>query len=258
MSGNLSRKAFYAVVLGSGLSACSPVIPDMRPSSLNSGNFPYPIAPYNPEPYRDITPLEEYFEPQILQPIEPQIQNNFGTQASTDPSRIELRTVDYNGVEPVGAILINIADKKLYLINGGGTAMEYPIATARAGVYEDYSNLDIGNLRENPTWTPTDAMVGATPTTADDPNNPLGEYAINLNRNGNDTLLRIHGTRDADRRSIGTAASAGCFRMLNEHVENLFYRVNRGASVKTYTQSGATPGLNYGGQSPSRMFTFKQ
>ena len=45
--------------------------------------------------------------------------------------------------------------------------------------------------------------------------NPLGAKALYL---GN-TLYRIHGTNDA--RSIGTASSSGCFRMLNGHVAHL-------------------------------------
>jgi lipoprotein-anchoring transpeptidase ErfK/SrfK len=45
--------------------------------------------------------------------------------------------------------------------------------------------------------------------------NPLGALAIYLGK----TLYRIHGTNDA--KSIGRAASSGCFRMLNEHVLHL-------------------------------------
>ena len=45
--------------------------------------------------------------------------------------------------------------------------------------------------------------------------NPLGAMALYL---GN-TLYRIHGTNDA--KSIGRAASSGCFRMLNGHIIDL-------------------------------------
>jgi lipoprotein-anchoring transpeptidase ErfK/SrfK len=55
--------------------------------------------------------------------------------------------------------------------------------------------------------------------------NPLGAKAIYL---GN-TLYRIHGTNDA--KTIGQAASSGCFRMLNGHVLDLADRVQIGGAV---------------------------
>jgi hypothetical protein len=56
-------------------------------------------------------------------------------------------------------------------------------------------------------------------------NNPLGAKALYL---GN-TLYRIHGTNDA--KSIGRAASSGCFRMLNGHIVDLASRVSIGTPV---------------------------
>ena len=55
--------------------------------------------------------------------------------------------------------------------------------------------------------------------------NPLGAKALYLGK----TLYRIHGTNDA--RSIGSAASSGCFRMLNGHVVDLASRVQVGTTV---------------------------
>ena len=55
--------------------------------------------------------------------------------------------------------------------------------------------------------------------------NPLGARALYL---GN-TLYRIHGTNDA--KSIGRAASSGCFRMLNEHVLHLASIAPAGTAV---------------------------
>jgi hypothetical protein len=56
--------------------------------------------------------------------------------------------------------------------------------------------------------------------------NPLGVKALFL---GN-TLYRIHGTNDP--KTIGYAASSGCFRMMNEHVVHLAALVNVGTTVK--------------------------
>jgi len=55
--------------------------------------------------------------------------------------------------------------------------------------------------------------------------NPLGAKALYL---GN-TLYRIHGTNDP--KSIGHAASSGCFRMMNEHVLHLASLAGPGTQV---------------------------
>ena len=53
-----------------------------------------------------------------------------------------------------------------------------------------------------------------------------------LDTNGRDTAIRIHGTTSP--RSIGSAASNGCFRMYNSHVMDLYNRVPIGTIVHAY------------------------
>ena len=53
--------------------------------------------------------------------------------------------------------------------------------------------------------------------------NPLGARAIYLYEGKKDTHLRIHGTIAPE--TIGTNSSNGCFRMVNEHVMDLYGRV---------------------------------
>jgi lipoprotein-anchoring transpeptidase ErfK/SrfK len=55
----------------------------------------------------------------------------------------------------------------------------------------------------------------------------VGARAILLDR----FPVAIHGTSRKMRRSIGTAASYGCIRMLDEDVIDLFDRVRIGAPV---------------------------
>ena len=57
--------------------------------------------------------------------------------------------------------------------------------------------------------------------------NPMGARAILLDRDE----IAIHGTNRRMRASIGTAASYGSIRMLNEDVIDLFDRVTVGAPV---------------------------
>ena len=59
--------------------------------------------------------------------------------------------------------------------------------------------------------------------------NPLGARAIYLFAGGRDTLFRIHGTTEP--LSIGTKASSGCIRMVNQDVIELYRRVPIGSRV---------------------------
>jgi lipoprotein-anchoring transpeptidase ErfK/SrfK len=61
--------------------------------------------------------------------------------------------------------------------------------------------------------------------------NPLGARAMYLfNEKGQDTLFRIHGSPEWA--SIGTAASSGCIRMINQDVIDLYSRVRPGRTSK--------------------------
>ena len=64
------------------------------------------------------------------------------------------------------------------------------------------------------------------------PKNPLGARAIYLYQDGHDTAIRIHGTVEPN--SIGRSVSNGCLRMVNDHVIDLYNRVELGAPVMVY------------------------
>ncbi|WP_428546933.1 L,D-transpeptidase [Profundibacter sp.] len=51
--------------------------------------------------------------------------------------------------------------------------------------------------------------------------------------------LRIHGTNAP--RTIGTAVSNGCARLINPHVIDLYDRVSKGARVVLYKKANAGP-----------------
>jgi lipoprotein-anchoring transpeptidase ErfK/SrfK len=58
-----------------------------------------------------------------------------------------------------------------------------------------------------------------------DGENPLGTHAMYLGS----TLYRIHGSNDPD--TVGEASSAGCFRMRNTDIADLYKRVPVGTTV---------------------------
>ncbi|MCK5934332.1 MAG: L,D-transpeptidase [Fulvimarina manganoxydans] len=142
--------------------------------------------------------------------------------AAASETRIDL------GAEP-GTIVIKTAERKLYLVTDTDRALVYDIAVGKPSE-QWFGKSWVSKKREAPTWTPTPSMREKNPrlpqSVAPGPNNPLGERAINLGWGA----YRIHGTNKPQ--SIGSAASAGCFRMRNGDVKDLFERVHVGAEVR--------------------------
>ncbi|MEO4044945.1 L,D-transpeptidase [Hoeflea sp.] len=157
------------------------------------------------------------------------------TGPALDPQFLPQK-VDFTRDYPVGTIVVDTANRFLYLIESKNIARRYGIGVGRAGLAFS-GTAEIGRKAKWPSWRPTDDMIRRNPGKyaryADGvpggPNNPLGSRALYLYRDGQDTLYRIHGTTEPS--SIGKAVSNGCFRMLNEHVEDLFERVPVGAKV---------------------------
>jgi len=143
--------------------------------------------------------------------------------------------VTFTGYEP-GTIVIDTSARRLYLVESFSTARRYAIAVGREGL-QFKGTVAVGDKQEWPRWIPTldmqkrepkhygqykDGMPGGG-------ENPLGARAIYLYDGKKDTHLRIHGTIAPQ--SIGTSASNGCFRMMNEHVMDLYSRVKIGTKV---------------------------
>ncbi|QND61498.1 L,D-transpeptidase [Mesorhizobium huakuii] len=143
--------------------------------------------------------------------------------------------VEFTGYEP-GTIVIDTSARRLYLVESFSTARRYAIAVGREGL-QFKGTVAVGDKQEWPRWIPTldmqkrepkhygqykDGMPGGG-------QNPLGARAIYLYDGKKDTHLRIHGTIAPQ--SIGTSASNGCFRMINEHVMDLYSRVKVGTKV---------------------------
>ncbi|MBN9071156.1 MAG: L,D-transpeptidase family protein [Rhizobiales bacterium] len=147
----------------------------------------------------------------------------------------EPQTVDYPGYQP-GTIVIDTSARRLYLIQSSQTARRYAIAVGRDGL-QFHGKVAVGDKQEWPRWIPTLDMQKREPKhygqykdgMPGGPDNPLGARAIYLYDGKKDTHLRIHGTNQPQ--SIGTSASNGCFRMINEHVQDLYSRVKIGTQV---------------------------
>jgi lipoprotein-anchoring transpeptidase ErfK/SrfK len=143
--------------------------------------------------------------------------------------------VYFDNYEQPGTIIVDTGRRVLFYTLSDSEAIRYGVAVGKDGF--SWSGIaQIGRKTEWPSWTPPTSMIRRKPELAKfangmpgGPENPLGARALYLFANGRDTLFRIHGTNEPQ--SIGTAASSGCIRMLNEEVTELYDRVFIGTKV---------------------------
>ncbi len=128
-------------------------------------------------------------------------------------------------------IVISQHERKLYLTEGNGIAIRYPIAIGMAGRAWSGETAVEGKFMA-PDWKAPAVVRAAHPNLnsvipGGSPRNPMGAAAITLRL----SEVAIHGTTQTMRRSIGSAASFGCIRMYNEDVLDLYQRVSVGMPV---------------------------
>jgi lipoprotein-anchoring transpeptidase ErfK/SrfK len=131
-----------------------------------------------------------------------------------------------------GSILVRTSERKLYFILPGGQAIAYRVGVGKEGFAWSGTN-HISRKATWPDWRPPAVMIKREADRGHiipafmkgGPTNPLGARAMYIGA----TDFRIHGTTQPW--SIGHAVSSGCIRMLNEHVIDLYGRVQVGAKV---------------------------
>jgi lipoprotein-anchoring transpeptidase ErfK/SrfK len=137
-------------------------------------------------------------------------------------------SINFPSSYPVGSIVIDTRGRRLFLVQSPTSALLYQISVGRDG-FTWTGTESISRKAEWPDWYPPDEMRERDWRLPEKMTggikNPLGAMALYL---GN-SLYRIHGTNDA--KSIGQAASSGCFRMLNAHIVDLAGRVEVGTPV---------------------------
>jgi len=161
------------------------------------------------------------------------MSNVFGPSSDSQDDRplaspIPRATVSFDGPYAPGTIVVNTAERRLYLVLPGRQALRYGVGVGRPG-FSWAGVTHIANKREWPDWTPPPQMLRRRP---DLPrhmeggiDNPLGARAMYLAG----TLYRIHGSNEPD--TIGQAVSSGCIRMTNDDVIDLYGRASVGAKV---------------------------
>ena len=148
--------------------------------------------------------------------------------------RQEVSYPDGAQYEP-GTVVVDTPNRFLYLVEANGMAMRYGIGVGRQG-FSWAGDAQIKAKREWPKWFPPSEMIDRKPDLEPyrdgmDPGltNPLGARALYLYQNGKDTLFRLHGTPEWW--TIGTAASSGCIRLMNQDIIDLYSRVPMNARV---------------------------
>ncbi|MES2664607.1 MAG: L,D-transpeptidase [Pseudomonadota bacterium] len=220
-------KFLAAFVLMAGVSAC---VPD--PALVNAGLVKAPPAAVAAPDAAYAATKDANFDIPAL-PVD-QIPETYRRQAVTFVSD-----------QPPGTIIIDPGKKLLHFVTGKNTAIRYGIGVGKAG-FEWSGEAIVNEKKPWPTWTPPKEMIERKPELAKfaggQPGgltNPLGARALYLTTNGVDYGYRIHGTPEW--RTIGTNASSGCIRMINQDVMDLYSRVQGGEKVVVLTASGQMP-----------------
>lgn len=148
---------------------------------------------------------------------------------------------------PRKGIVINLAEMRLYFYHTDGLHVStYPVGVGQEGWNTPLGKTQIVRKREHPTWVVPDSILEnqerhgkpIDKVMPPGPNNPLGDYAMNLAFQN----IVIHGSPYP--KGVGVRSSHGCIRMLNEDVAELFRLVSVGTPVNIIHQPTKIGHLN--------------
>jgi lipoprotein-anchoring transpeptidase ErfK/SrfK len=147
------------------------------------------------------------------------------------------QVVSYPSEEKTGTIIVDQKSRFLYLIQPGNKAIRYAVGVGPVARSFDGGEAIIARKAAWPRWIPTPDMVKRNPAhygphkdgVDGGPKNPMGARALYMHKDNRDTYYRVHGTNDPS--SIGKGVSAGCIRMMNQDVMDLYERVTPGAKI---------------------------
>jgi lipoprotein-anchoring transpeptidase ErfK/SrfK len=161
----------------------------------------------------------------------------FGATDNGNYARSDLRrrVVEYPTNEVPGTIIVDTPNTYLYYVLPGGKAIRYGVGVGREG-FTWAGVKTVERKAEWPDWTPPAEMIARSPYLprfmAGGVTNPLGARAMYLNG----SFYRIHGTNAPS--TIGSRATSGCIRMVNEDVIDLYDRVRVGTKVVVLPAAG--------------------
>jgi len=220
------------------------------PGLLAACVSPEPPQPGTPSPPADAAPPVASAPPPALPPTTAELPYRTiyaanGTERFWIPAvnlrrinpRFLRREVAYPRDDEPGTVIVDTAARYAYLVMDGGRAMRYGIAVGREEAFNLVGEAVIERKAEWPRWRPTPQMVARDPQRygplrnglPGGGRNPLGARALYLYQDGYDTYYRLHGT--VEPWTIGTMASSGCIRLINQDIIDLYRRVPIGTRV---------------------------
>jgi lipoprotein-anchoring transpeptidase ErfK/SrfK len=136
--------------------------------------------------------------------------------------------VEYTSDAGAGTVVVSTAERSLYLVTGKGQALKYTVGVGKSG-QQWFGTTRIASKHIKPAWKPPASLRGKRSPDfyieSGSPKNPMGAAALVLVHNE----LAIHGTNNPG--SIGGFVSAGCIRMHNRDIMDLYGRVSVGTRV---------------------------
>jgi lipoprotein-anchoring transpeptidase ErfK/SrfK len=171
------------------------------------------------------SPALANFQP-TMEDVPPGVDH--GNASDDLPEQFQRQAVFYRSQHPVGTIVVDTADRYLYLIESETRALRYGIGVGRDG----FAWAGLSQISRKivwPEWRPSPAALERQPdlprAVAGGPGNPLGARAMMLSKANYD----IHGTNAPE--TIGQSLLWGCFRLVNDDVIDLYDRVDVGTRV---------------------------
>ncbi len=144
---------------------------------------------------------------------------------------------------PHQGIVVNIPEMRLYYYPKPRHGAPVEVVTMPVSIGREAWQTPLGVTRvsakiKDPAWYPPASIRAEHAANGDPlptvvaagPDNPLGQYALNLSLPG----YLIHGTNKPY--GIGMRVSHGCIRLYPEDIEALFKQVSRGAQVRLISQ----------------------
>ena len=182
------------------------------------------------------TPAPTTTAPQKSAPASPVNSSNTATpnkSAGTSPTPATKPAVAATGKPPtqeeVVSLILKLKEKRVYVYRGDKLLKRYPVAIGKKGWETPTGEWQVMEKIKNPAWT--SFKTGEVfPAGVE---NPLGSRWIGFWTDGQD-VIGFHGTPNV--KSIGTAASHGCVRMLNRDVKAMFRLVKVGTTVKVVNE----------------------
>jgi lipoprotein-anchoring transpeptidase ErfK/SrfK len=143
------------------------------------------------------------------------------------PPSFQRQVVFYRTNEPPGTIIVDTVYRYLYLVQDNNRAIRYGIGVGREG-FEWQGLLRVSRKAEWPAWNPTPELLRRQPSlprsVPGGPGNPNGARVLYLG-----PTYQIHGTNLPQ--TIGHVVFAGCYRLANDDIIDLYGRVAVGTKV---------------------------